>query len=197
MLVVGFGLSALQALGEQVNKTDNEHDSPGKPDGRLGVSGSCRAAGHPVHFHERDSPGKPNGRSGISGSCRAAPRPLPRARNPVSQSTTTAHESVSPPRKARSVYRSEPEFVVIGVVMESDRKSVGRVVRSHASAPIAGRFRARFKALSASRTECRFLAQASECLRFHQKLVIERPGTMRATSPLLLQRIYSGHTTNN
>src|SRR5262249_54704996 len=95
MLVVGFGLSALQALGEQVNKTDNEHDSPGKPDGRLGVSGSCRAAGHPVHFHERDSPGKPNGRSGISGSCRAAPRPLPRARNPVSQSTTTAHESVS------------------------------------------------------------------------------------------------------
>jgi hypothetical protein len=30
---VGFGLSALQALGEQVNKTDNEHEPNAKADG--------------------------------------------------------------------------------------------------------------------------------------------------------------------
>jgi len=33
MLVVGFWPSALQALGEQVNKTDNEHDPNAKADG--------------------------------------------------------------------------------------------------------------------------------------------------------------------
>jgi hypothetical protein len=45
MLVVGFGLSALQALGEQVNKTDNEHDPDAKADG----TAHCEAESNVCH----------------------------------------------------------------------------------------------------------------------------------------------------